>query len=469
MDPEEKKGKARSHVGYNFQGVQVKKTSGDGAGAKLVRYDEPNQLEKYSAEVELTSLVEQAEREVVTIPPQMQADIRMLVTGLGDVPTEMKGEAHLRKDQAKLRHALDGINNLINTILEKEIQEEQVHQQQLAQKKKVERRQQSRKGFRIPTEKAHEILTSQLANAKQTLESLEQTKVELQRKLAKMEVQPNRREILEANIRRLVREIRLMEVDKNKFEIIEKQYKKVTYLQSDIDTEKRIISMENLLQATLDKIKDIEDEKSKYPGGLDPIQTKTAQIKHNIEETLKKAQKLDAVIKVLEDRERAAEEKAEADYAKWGSLGMAPRVRTPSPDAEQIAKQYAINEKKIGKLNVLLTHLHRDCQRLEALTVEKRKEINAIETVSEIKTKQFYNSQLRICKQMQESKLRLQDLNQEICRQFVLLNEMSRNQVITMRYDIKNKINLALSSIPVPEPIAREQEKRRRKPTSTTT
>ena len=137
----------------------------------------------------------------------MQADIRMLVSGLGDIPTEMKSEAHLRKDQAKLRHALDGINNLINTILEKEIQEEQLQVAQQAQKKKAEQRQRSRKGFQISSAKAYEILSSQLANAKKTLESLEQTKDELQRKLGKMEVQPNRREILEANIRRLVGEI----------------------------------------------------------------------------------------------------------------------------------------------------------------------------------------------------------------------------------------------------------------------
>lgn len=43
-------------------------------------------------------------------------------------------------------------------------------------------------------------------------------------------MQPNRREILEANIRRLVSDTRIMEVDKHKFELIEKSYKRIEYL-----------------------------------------------------------------------------------------------------------------------------------------------------------------------------------------------------------------------------------------------
>ena len=93
------------------------------------------------------------------------------------------------------------------------------------------------------------------------MESLTATKNEIHKQLYRLASQPNRREILEANIRRLCNEIRMMEVDQNKMNIIERQYKRVEYLQSDIDMEKKIISMENLLQATLDKIQDLNEEK----------------------------------------------------------------------------------------------------------------------------------------------------------------------------------------------------------------
>lgn len=87
------------------------------------------------------------------------------------------------------------------------------------------------------------------------------TQNEIKRQLQRLELQPNRREILEANIRRLINDIRVMEVDKKKFEITEKSFKRIEYLQSDIDLERKIISLENLLQSTLDRIREMEDEK----------------------------------------------------------------------------------------------------------------------------------------------------------------------------------------------------------------
>jgi len=49
-----------------------------------------------------------------------------------------------------------------------------------------------------------------------------------------------------------------MQVDKNKFEITEKQFKRVEFLKSNQDYEKRIVNAENELQAVYDKIYQLE-------------------------------------------------------------------------------------------------------------------------------------------------------------------------------------------------------------------
>lgn len=127
-----------------------------------------------------------------------------------------------------------------------------------------------------------------MENANKTFDSLVMTQNEIKRQLHRLEQNPNMREILEANIRRLISDIRVMEVDKKKFEIIEKSYKRIEYLQSDIDLERKIINLENLLQATLDKIREVEDEKFKHPDGKDPIEAKIEEYGARITETLNK-------------------------------------------------------------------------------------------------------------------------------------------------------------------------------------
>lgn len=47
----------------------------------------------------------------------------MLVSGLGEVPQELKSEGMLRVDQQKLRKALDHLNGFLNALIEQEIRD----------------------------------------------------------------------------------------------------------------------------------------------------------------------------------------------------------------------------------------------------------------------------------------------------------------------------------------------------------
>ena len=73
----------------------------------------------------------------------MRMDINMLVTGVGSIPQEDKGEAHLRRDQTKLRDALDKLNGLLNKIIEKEIVDERkfnLEKQKIEKKKEMKKK-----------------------------------------------------------------------------------------------------------------------------------------------------------------------------------------------------------------------------------------------------------------------------------------------------------------------------------------
>lgn len=61
----------------------------------------------------------------------------MLISGYGELPAEEKTEAHLRRDQLKLRNVLDRLNTVLNEILEREIKEEktQLVESQLRKRK----------------------------------------------------------------------------------------------------------------------------------------------------------------------------------------------------------------------------------------------------------------------------------------------------------------------------------------------
>ena len=60
----------------------------------------------------------------------MQMDINLLVAGVGEIPQEMKSEGDLRHDQKKLRQVLDRLNDFINSVLEREIEEERREEHQ---------------------------------------------------------------------------------------------------------------------------------------------------------------------------------------------------------------------------------------------------------------------------------------------------------------------------------------------------
>ena len=85
----------------------------------------------------------------------------------------------------------------------------------------------------------------QVKNSESKLKILETEKGELERQINRLAVKPNRREILESNIRKLNDEIHTMQVDKNKFEITCKTYKVVEFSKEDLDKEKKIVEKEN--------------------------------------------------------------------------------------------------------------------------------------------------------------------------------------------------------------------------------
>jgi hypothetical protein len=105
----------------------------------------------------------------------------------------------------------------------------------LKRKKKVE----------LDPRKMLQIMEHQVKNSESKLKILETEKGELERQINRLAVQPNRREILESNIRKLNDEIHTMQVDKNKFEITCKTYKVVEFSKEDLDQEKKIVEKEN--------------------------------------------------------------------------------------------------------------------------------------------------------------------------------------------------------------------------------
>lgn len=77
--------------------------------------------------IDIEEMKQEIEKNAVKIPQDLQIDINMLITGHGEMKIEDKTEAHLRRDQLKLRNALDRLNSLLNEILEREIKEEKTH------------------------------------------------------------------------------------------------------------------------------------------------------------------------------------------------------------------------------------------------------------------------------------------------------------------------------------------------------
>ena len=118
----------------------------------------------------------------------------------------------------------------------------------------------------------------------------------LQKKIMHLNNFPNQQEVLDKSIKSLDQQIHQANVDREKLELTAKRFKKVNILPSTTDYQNKIVVMDNYLQASYDRIFELEMQFKQGPGKKDYTQENDAATGNN---ALRIAKKKTAAMKKL--------------------------------------------------------------------------------------------------------------------------------------------------------------------------